>query len=304
MFDFKTFMTKVKVGNSHYERIRRSSLHDLVALVQQKPFAKPDVVLAELDKVPAAKKDVTYKEAIKYLKANYPGLNQLIMQKQMNVGIATGPSSVGYAPGKWERRKDAENHWHEFLLQAKGNSCGPTCVRIIKTYLYPAAKMQLSEEQIRGVVAQFEAGTTNQGVSSIATQTVGLHDFENNGIIIRPLVQALKAQPFAVPRAKEVYGSAASVLAQLNEASPKAPAIVGWWWGTYGTNNLGGHWTICVGPTKDGRLIILDPWNGVQYLENTATGFNRYQVVENGSITAEGWFNPNNPNDVAVITTR
>jgi hypothetical protein len=51
------------------------------------------------------------------------------------------------------------------------------------------------------------------------------------------------------------------------------------------------------------RLIILDLWNGIQYLPNASPGFTTYRVRENGSETAHGWFNPNDASDVAVILT-
>lgn len=64
----------------------------------------------------------------------------------------------------------------------------------------------------------------------------------------------------------------------------------------------GGHWTVCVGPTKDrSKLVILDPRNDVQYLDNTDAGFTTYRVMENGVQTAEGSFDPDDPNDIAVI---
>src|SRR3546814_15701820 len=39
-----------------------------------------------------------------------------------------------------------------------------------------------------------------------------------------------------------------------------------------------GHFTMCCGPTEDGsKLVIVDPWTGIGYVDNTVNGFTSYQ---------------------------
>lgn len=208
-----------------------------------------------------------------------------------------------YAPGKWVREKNRDGNWFEFLLQKKGNSCGPASVLIIKQLYNPGARYQFSEDVFRGLVGLAERGRLNTGVSSISRHAGGLHDWTRNGSEPAPLVQILKAQPSPIPMARPVVGSAELVLDALKKSSSKRPAIVGWWWGQRGDRGNGGHWTVCVGPTKDGKdLTILDPWNGIQYVSSHKSSFATYMCQTDTGIS-QGWFDPKDVNDPAVIAT-
>ena len=89
---------------------------------------------------------------------------------------------------------------------------------------------------------------------------------------------------YGLREARTIGGEAGDVRAELLKTSKNSPAIIGWYWGLWGDTSNGGHWTVCAGPTLAGdRLVILDPWNGLQYIR--VDSFWEYRV--NGEV---GWF--------------
>ena len=69
------FEAHISAANKHFERFRKSSLHNLLALVKTVPTPSKDVVRQELDRLPE-KKDRKYKTALDYLRMNFPGLDE------------------------------------------------------------------------------------------------------------------------------------------------------------------------------------------------------------------------------------
>lgn len=187
---------------------------------------------------------------------------------------ATTTVVAGYVPGKWERVKDIDGRWHDYVLQERGNSCGPACVAIVKRGFHNLASNQISEEQIRGAVALAEGHKLNTDVSTIGAEAIAEHDWINVGSNNGGLIEVLKKSPAQVPNARDGGGmSADAFLEKLRECTPRKPAIIGWNW-----KGGGGHWTVCAGPTKDGtQLLILDPWTGIEYIPNDPIGFKSYQ---------------------------
>jgi len=270
MFRIVDFEKELNRDNPHYERFKKSSLHDLVALLKRAmPRATANEVAAEMKKI-SPDKWSKYKNTRSYLLKKFPNLQTAVTQ----VSSPIGESVPGYSPGKWQRQKDDDGNWHEFILQQKGNSCGPACVTMVKLAWHPGAKYDLREPEIRGLVALFESNKQHQGISSLSPQAVGLHKWKDVGSDRDPLVKTLKAKPFPVASARGVSNLApAAMLDELRKCSSKKPAIVGWLW-----QGGGGHWTVCVGPTRDkSSLIILDPWDGIQYVQNDVAGFSSYQ---------------------------
>jgi len=270
MFKLTDFRNELKKDNPHYERIKKSALHDLVALLERAvPKATPGEVAAEMRKIPDDKWR-KYAKTKSYLLRTFPGLSTAYAQ----AGVALGESVPGYFPGKKQRQKDVDGKWHEFVLQRRGNSCGPACVLMVKTAFHPPAKAQLGEPEVRGTVALFEQGKIYQGISSLSTAAISMHNWNNVGSNRAPLIQTLHAQPFPVPSARAVSNlSPADMLAELRRCTRKTPGIVGWNW-----QSGGGHWTVCAGATDDNsRLIILDPWDGVQYVQNDLANYRSYQ---------------------------
>jgi len=270
MFKLDDFKKELKKDNSHYERFIKSSLHDLVAMLERPmPKATAFQVTAEMKKIPDAKWK-KYARTKSYLLRSFPGLSAA--QARGTSGLGT--SVPGYFPGKKHRAKDADGNWHEFVLQHKGNSCGPACVLVVKTAFNIMAKAQLGEPEVRGTVALFEENKIYQGISSLSEDAINMHNWKDVGSNRAPLIKTLHAQPFPVPSARPVSNlSPQAMLAELRKCSPKTPAIVGWMW-----QGGGGHWTVCVGPTKDdSQLVILDPWEGIKYVQNDVGNFSSYQ---------------------------
>ena len=275
MFQINEFEKKLKEDNSHYERFMQSSLHNLVELIRRQiPKATAKQVAVEMLKIPTEKWK-KYKNTKNYLLSHFPGLATAIGQ----ISSPLTGSIPGYEPGKWNKSKDIDGNWHEFILQGKDNSCGPACVAIVKLAHHPNAKDQLREPEVRGIIAQFESGKQHQGISPLSSD-INLHDWKNVGSNRQPLLDALKAKPFPVASARGVSNlSQEAMLIELGKCSPKKPAIIGWNW-----NGGGGHWTVCVGPSSDkSKLVILDPWHGIQYVKNDLTNFTKYQNG-NGSL--------------------
>jgi hypothetical protein len=198
-----------------------------------------------------------------------------------------GLTDQSYLPGKEVRRKDDDNRWYNFEMQQKGNSCGCAAVRtVLKEFTHIALP---TEERIRDLMSLHESGVANQGVAK------SNHDWENVGSVVPSLVKVLVS--LGVRDARAVTGPGNTVLSALRRSSKNYPAIIGWWWGPVGDSSNGGHWTVCVGPNGSGnRLVILDPWNGVQYVEIASW-------TEYSADGAHGWFNPDDPSDPAVVVT-
>jgi hypothetical protein len=198
-----------------------------------------------------------------------------ILQPYLNaIPVVVAPTSNAYVPGKWDRAKDQDNHWYDFIRQQKGNSCVCATIVMTKRAIHNLPADRLSEEEIRGVMALEETGNLNKGISALSSAAQTHHDWDNVGTGEQQAVNVLKAKPYAVPTARILAGTAGQgLLDGIRQFTRKKPGLIGWLW-----TGGGGHFTMCVGPTADGaRLVIIDPWNGINYVDNTLTGFNRYQ---------------------------
>lgn len=269
MFKLDDFLKELKKDNSNFERFTKSSLHALVDLLKRKiPAPTAAQVAQEMGKI-SATKWLKYANTKKYLMAKFPGLSGLLTP----TAVTVGPTLGGYAPGKFMRAKDEDGGWHNYVLQGKGNSCGPACVLIVKTAWHPMAKDKLSETEVRGVMALAEHGQKNTGVSAIGPEAIGMHAWQNVGSVREVVLAGLKSNPYPVPSARAVTNLPdAQMLDELRKCTPKKPGIVGVNW-----NSGGGHWVVCIGPTKaNDKLIILDPWEGIQYLTNDVATYKNY----------------------------
>jgi hypothetical protein len=70
------FERRLKQKNPNFERFIRSSLHNLIALLKTASPTK-DAVQQELDRI-SDKKDAKYKDALNYLRRNFPGLDEVV----------------------------------------------------------------------------------------------------------------------------------------------------------------------------------------------------------------------------------
>lgn len=285
MYKFDTFKQKIDDVNSHYERIFNSRLHNLVELLKRKmPPASPNEVQNEIDKLRSKhpKGCKKYKDALDYLTNNFPGLGQASAKSQMTIAI--GITTSTYAPGKWYQTKDRDGKFHNYIMQKKGNSCGCACVKILKTAWFPGAR-DMSEDVIQNQIALKESGAENTGQSLFDNLTTAAHNWETTPDNPAAFEYALKCSPFAIKSAQVSSRTYDEFFKKLQAATPNKPAMAGWLWASGG-----GHMTVCKGPTGDGNhLIILDPWNGIQYVPNDKVGFRTYQPVdESGSVTGNG----------------
>jgi len=154
--------------------------------------------------------------------------------------------------------KDIDNRWFIFDQQQKGMSCGPTCVKIAKELYHNKV---ISEEAIRGsVTLQQNPYALNQGMSLVeaANDPVAEATWDFGGSGEKVILLALKAKPLSIPNASYKTG-----IKELRQATRTKPAIIGFGW-----SGGGGHFVVCVGPTKldPSLFVILDPDGGLQYL--------------------------------------
>jgi hypothetical protein len=167
---------------------------------------------------------------------------------------AIGQTTGGYAPGKEVRLPDKDGRWHNFYLQEKGNSCGPTSTRTIllaHTHIQPTP----TEQNIRDHFGLIIHDMAHTGVEKSG------HSWENVGTGIEPTVDVLKY--YGIRDARSIT-SWPERRAELAKCSKNNPGLIGWLWQPPGN---GGHLTTCVGLTKAGNeLIILDPWTELGYV--------------------------------------
>lgn len=200
---------------------------------------------------------------------------------QLN-GFAPAPPAVpatnAYAPGRWDRVQDVDGRWHEYIRQHQGMSCVPATIVMVKRAVHSLTAAQLNEEQIRGVMALEERGLLNAGISSLDDRVQAVHDWEAQGTGPARAVAVLRATPHAIRSAREVTSSGAAMLAELNRCSPSRPGLIGWLWQRNDGLPGGGHFTVCAGPVAGGaQLLIIDPHEGLQYIDNDAAAFTTYR---------------------------
>jgi hypothetical protein len=273
------FISQAKRCNWTFN-LGKSSLGPLVQTLI--PAYNPVYVAQEVVRLPDGKKK-KYRKALTWLEGRIPPLEGLIEAHSQGTGL----TDQIYAPGKQVRLKDSDNRHYDFELQEKGNSCG--CSAVHSVLMAFTHLRQPSEQEIRDDMSLCESGIAHQGV------TKSNHDWERVGSVVPSVVSVLIS--YGVTSARTVVGHPAC-LDGLKNCSKNTPGIIGWYWGTFGDTTRGGHWTVCVGPSKDGtRLVLLDPWNGVQYVDTA-----RYweYVVDNGT---RGWFSPRDTSFPVVVVT-
>ncbi|MEL6530149.1 MAG: papain-like cysteine protease family protein [Pseudomonadota bacterium] len=183
------------------------------------------------------------------------------------------PPGEAYRPGKIDNKKDCDGKWHRFIRQEKSNSCVPATVTMMKRAWGGANFNDLSEPYVRGLMTLNENGRLNQGVSTLSNYAQTQHNWQMNGTTATRAVEVLKMNPFPVKTAYSVPGALVS-LTLLRNLTPRKPGLVGWRW-----RGGGGHATLCIGPSNDNtQLKIIDPWHGIQYVDNTQAGFSTYHT--------------------------
>lgn len=265
-FKYSEFEKLLKKGNWFNFNLEKSELKDLCNKLKPPMNPSAHVIATEINKI-SEKKWGKYKKAKVYLEKNFIGLEAALAK--INAGPAVMP--IGYFAGK-KHRETKDGKSYEFILQERGNSCGPACVLIAKQLVHPEKRDQIREGQIRGLMAQAKAGTLHTGQSSIGDEARVLQNWQITRSNCISTIKILKGEPGRIDSAKMASADRDTLFKQLNKCTKMKPAIIGWHW------NVGGHFTVCVGPTRDGsELIILDPWTGVETVSNTVDGFQKYK---------------------------
>ena len=152
--------------------------------------------------------------------------------------------------------KDIDGRWFQFDHQHLGNSCTLASCKIAKEFFH---NRPTGEEYLRGLSTLIKKGKTNQEISPLAANVTQAHNWDIAGAGVNQTVGVMRAQPLPVPSAHSVTPT----VDVLRSATRNRPVLAGWRWLT-----TGGHFTVCVGPTKSDRdlFVILDPWFGLQYV--------------------------------------
>lgn len=160
--------------------------------------------------------------------------------------------------------KDSDGKWHSIVDQAKGSSCGPTCVRMVCKM---ATGKEVGEELVRKLVETDEGAAT---VSTITSEkgggaTSGSHNWGAHGgwgqagggagSYSANLANVLKG--LGLSKARVDTGTVGTA---LNNTTQKRPgiAIVSWTGG-------GAHFIVVAGKVSSGNYLILDPVYGLKY---------------------------------------
>ncbi|WP_172326711.1 hypothetical protein [Mangrovicoccus sp. HB161399] len=170
---------------------------------------------------------------------------------------------------KYER--DIDGGWHAMERQHRPNSCGPASVKIVQKLVNDA---DLGEQYVRMQIAAFE-GNADGNIGQGGLLVEGVRNFAAAGTWnVRAGLDALRpAVSYATYSSGDLAGGTVQAIAAGNassspilvQTSRRKPAIteVRWVGG-------GAHWVVVAGPLSHGRLLVLDPWYGVQYV--TVTG--------------------------------
>ncbi len=125
-----------------------------------------------------------------------------------------------------------------------------------------------------------KAARKQRGLGLVPKAWEGDPSWEATGTRPELVVQALHAEPLAVPTARLIVDD---YYDHLMKTTPACPAILAVMWmirhdgpatdvqmekALASRDSLGGHFVVCTGPTRDGsQFVILDPQNGVRYLD-------------------------------------
>jgi len=223
-------------------------------------------------------------------------------QPQINVFVETDKNGISWL----------------FPRQEFNNSCGPACLRYVKSLVHNCefaegqAREQISQFELRRPVGNSEtqnvfgkalgSATDKTSVKAVkkalkvvlapqdpsnAHKTRGsgawIGDPSWHGMGTRPelVVKALQCAPLPVGTARLADGD---YLTHLTKTTADYPAIVAVMWtveyktgratdehkelARKATQGTGGHFVLCVGPTKNGaQFIILDPLRGLRYID-------------------------------------
>jgi len=281
-FKFTEFVAHVKTQDPSFQVDGPEPLSQLARFLQNNlqastGTATPQQIANELAMVPRSEWN-RQSQARAYLFDTIPDLARFADRFLGETGI----SEPGYQAGKIYRNKDKDGRWHQFPLQGSQNSCGPSCVVMVKNLCDPAQANTVKETELKGLMALARDNQLHSGQSSLDNKTQAAYDWDQRGANRDLLLAALRAAPVPLPSSTAVNEpDRDKMLERLRKCSIKNPAIVGWRRQDSATGKIVGHWTVCIGPTKTkDELILLDPIAGIRYVANKPEKFYTYRPYD------------------------
>ncbi len=249
-----------------------------------------DAVIAWIDKKGADWKNSTRNSKIETSgKGTVETLLREIVALNPQFNMAAGKYLAQSAPvnreplmqhGAKNHHKDVDGHHYDLIVQNKENSCGPCSIR---TVIQLVKNEDVGEDYLRDLVELIEEGDSAYGGSlgqGGVVVTGGAHDWDPSGGGTWMVPAALAAAK--IPNTK---GADLAPLLQTSRSKP-AIAVVAWTGG-------GLHYVVVAGKTKAGdKLVILDPFYGLQYATLSGKTINNYKPSDKTGILAEATWHP------------
>lgn len=248
-FSLGEFKRLVKAANPTFERLVKSSLHDLIAALEKKtPPASPADIARLIQQIPIEKRR-KYHDALAYLQGNLLGLMP-IAPKQDHAP----PELQVMGPSGWQT-VTVRNHVYKVYQQQHGESCGPSSVLMVLNQ----KKRTTAETLVRLWFKETEGADDGRVL-----------DF-SGGAGFFTIVKVLSERAKITATRRLDLVPTGSVM----RCTPDAPGIlrIGWTRG-------GGHFVVCVGTIADQMIperVYLDPWYGV--VRNPVAFFPRYDTT-------------------------
>ena len=170
--------------------------------------------------------------------------------------------------GARNEHRDEDGHHYQLVVQNKENSCGPASIRIV---IKLVKNEDCGEDYLRELVEQAEEGGGYGGSLGGGGVVVsgGAHDWDPTGGGTWLVPAALQAA-----KIKCTQGPQLSPL-RLTTSKKPAIAVVSW------AGGAGLHYVVVAGRTKAaGKLVVLDPFYGLQYAPFPPTLTSHYQPVD------------------------
>lgn len=182
--------------------------------------------------------------------------------------------------GKKNHHVDVDGHHYDLIVQNKENSCGPASIR---TVIKLVKNEDVAEDYLRELVEIAEEGGAYGGSlgQGGVILTGGAHDWDPSG-------GGTWLVPAALSAAKIPCTQGTSVATLLRTTNKKpAIAVVAWTGG-------GLHYVVVAGKTKQtpSKLVILDPYYGLQYVGFAAAPETYRPVDSGGTVLSTATWHP------------
>lgn len=162
-------------------------------------------------------------------------------------------------------QRDSDGRWHTYYDQAKGSSCGPTCVRMVVKMV---TGKEVGEEEVRREIERVEGVPVSTLASETGAFQAGGHNWGDHGARgsggggVGTWHLDVPLQRFGVKGAHVVAGYARAAFAKTTLNFPGIAACA-WQAGWNGKNANGLHWVVVAGKLRNGCFLIIDPVYGI-----------------------------------------